>query len=1183
MITVKVSGHVRELETGLPLPGLTVEAYDKDLIFDDYLGAATTNFAGHYTITSDVSQFQSFFDKKPDIYLRILPPGGGNVLFSTEDSVKWNASADEICDVAVPRDALGPFAPPRTIDLIGDDGSVRADFEIGEPLRLRCSGLAPGEAHNVLLRNEAGTPFITARLMSDTKGRIRDEVVWPQIGLDDPGSNAQATVEEAMSLWGGRTFRLEVLRRDTAFFEVSLETSSQSTRPLVLSVDEEGRPRRAIQAGSDDLIIAGANFPPNADLQLFIVTGRFNRRTGDAFDAGWLQTEIRSDAQGRFTMTLEEAGSLAAGSYDIIVRAIEYGEEVNDEPNLLADDVVGFRGIEGFRVRGGPIAEGFVPNGGANLQRIAGRSFSAAPYFQHADVFEPGEEVWAALDPAALDPEHQGKMAALYLVEHKSASSWSADPGLNHLGALGGNGAVPLIMVQAGSAASGMHLLWPHCEPGEYDIVADFGNNTANAAEFATDASYDQPLDLIDGYVVAGFRVLTDPTVVTDFDHCGSFTYDEPNTTVSDDSSLHDPYLGEEPSIIEYSVPVRGVVYFPADAPGVTDPEQISVTQTSYPIFVIMHGAHPSEESYLGYNYLLEHLAKNGFIAASIFMNPLMRIRGRAELLFQHLDRLKEIFSVRAQDRIAVMGHSRGGEAAVRASQDALNPAINHTIEAVISLSPTDRYGRLILGEAAARPYLVIYGSHDGDVVGDAPNTGGVPRYSGFSLHDRAYGAPKSMVFVYGALHGPFNTVWGPVDHINLPFPDNYAVIDEQAHRTVAQAYVTAFLRQHMRGDDAYEGMIRGDWIPASVMQANEAAMRVFVQYQGLDRFPIDSMVGNAGPEGWTNSTVGGTVTDDGSLPEDPLEDWLHEIDFHSPHESGGMRFRWNGTQDRLRFELPEPRNVSGFRYLSFRVTQTVDSATNPNGPQDFFVSLTDQGGNSRQVRVGQFAEIPEPAARQDTDDWTNVTKSSMRTVRLPLSAFSIAVEGAEPVNTMAIVEIGFHFGVLSSGELIIDTVAFADGGLPPDDILPPGGVVPPSEIARPPVLADRPSPAALLPDAPRTARYPLKWEACEVVRKFNGRPRLLLRLTLHAPRFMVRALEPIVRVGDRTAVTTEMSTDGRRLHAYFDEAIPDGATIDYGFEDRGIIYRSPDAFASSAVDRLDRSRLSKEVILPYA
>ena len=91
----KIHGKVIEKETGKGIPNLRVKAVDKDLFFDDLLGAVTTDENGNFEIKYDKEDFQElFFDKKPDIYLKIKNPGG-EVIHTTENRVRYDAGRTE--------------------------------------------------------------------------------------------------------------------------------------------------------------------------------------------------------------------------------------------------------------------------------------------------------------------------------------------------------------------------------------------------------------------------------------------------------------------------------------------------------------------------------------------------------------------------------------------------------------------------------------------------------------------------------------------------------------------------------------------------------------------------------------------------------------------------------------------------------------------------------------------------------------------------------------------------------------------------------------------------------------------------------------------------------------------------------------------------------------------------------
>jgi hypothetical protein len=187
-------------------------------------------------------------------------------------------------------------------------------------------------------------------------------------------------------------------------------------------------------------------------------------------------------------------------------------------------------------------------------------------------------------------------------------------------------------------------------------------------------------------------------------------------------------------------------------------------------------GVHPS---FLGYEYLQTALASNSLISVSIdhnfacFTGSL--IETRADTILAALDALAT-FAATASSRyagrldfanIGLMGHSRGGDAVVRATRKIVTDAAlaaKYTIKTVCSLAPTDASGadpngatRITLDTADLAHYMVLYGALDGDVSGG--NNASGPVGTGFRHYDRAR-CPKSMVFLDACCHDFFNTVW---------------------------------------------------------------------------------------------------------------------------------------------------------------------------------------------------------------------------------------------------------------------------------------------------------------------------------------------------------------------------------------------------------------------------------------
>ena len=1014
-IRFTITGIVREAESGIGIPSLFVKAYDKDLLFDDLLGTSITNPDGSFEIVTESSDFRGFFEVRPDLYLRIFHADRETEIWSSEESVRWDAGHYEQFDVRIPRKVLG--GEGSSITLLDDRGETQTSPQPGESLVLRGAGLRPSALHTVTISDDDGE-IMTQNVLSDRNGEIRDTVIWPQLGFDDPRDKEPLPVEETRKHWLGRTITLE-LRDGERLAGESRLTISKNRRPVAVATDRDGLLLNGFEIGNSDARLTLLDFAEGEDLRIWIVPRQHDWHDGDLIEPVRLlsgriaQIDLRTEGEVHRAV-VAKSDELAPGAYDFVIRPVRYGYEDDDDMVIRARDVITNRLATGLVVREEFWASKVIRGGCVNLQQIAGRRTfgNVWPYIQFTDTFQVGEDVWGTLDPNALDPAHTGKGVAMYIVPHKTAAQWTLDNSLNHLAVLGGNPAVQQWISQSWCANANLRLLWPNAtQVGDYDIVADFGNNSTTIGAFVRDDHYDMPLDMIDGYIAPGFRIVADPTTDTSFANAGVFTYDQ--TTQGTVTVVND--FGTS-----VTVPLNASVHFPADVAGATTPGQISVAQPNYPVIVVVHGNASSTSSYLGYEYLLDHFARNGFIAASIHLNPGQTGTDRARVLRSHLQILFTMFGATAANNIGIMGHSRGGEAVVIAARLNQQEAWGYNINAVISLAPTNQYTFENFGGAWAKPFLVIYGSLDGDLHGIND--------TGFELYDHASGMNKSMAFVYRACHDRFNTVWGDGDFFFgwLTAADQAAVLSANSHEYIAMGYMSAFYRQHLLGETQWSGIFRGEWVPATV-QASDANMKIFVQYEDTVVRTVDDFEGSHSATSWESSTINsapGTVTQSG-LPASPQENDLRTMDPQSPHLTAGLLLRWDNTTDALTFNIPAgQQDVSAFQAVSFRISQKVNSASNPaNQAQDLRLTLFDSGGHSRAIRISKFAEIPYPHVR----GIASVIKSAMCTIRIPLAAYTIHCFLVDQVDLTSITTLIFEFGEKVAGEIEIDSIQFTN------------------------------------------------------------------------------------------------------------------------------------------------------------
>ncbi len=87
-----ISGRVIDRETRRGVTAVRVEAWDKDLIFNDLIGSNVTTELGAFQIEFDDSYFRELFlDRQPDIFFKLFQED--KLIQSTEDAVLWNIKA----------------------------------------------------------------------------------------------------------------------------------------------------------------------------------------------------------------------------------------------------------------------------------------------------------------------------------------------------------------------------------------------------------------------------------------------------------------------------------------------------------------------------------------------------------------------------------------------------------------------------------------------------------------------------------------------------------------------------------------------------------------------------------------------------------------------------------------------------------------------------------------------------------------------------------------------------------------------------------------------------------------------------------------------------------------------------------------------------------------------------------
>ncbi len=114
-----------------PLANLRLEAWDEDLLVDDFVGEAVSDTGGNFLISFSPERFKELFlDAKLDIYFKIY--AGDELIHNTENMVLWNIDSDQkVLNIVIDRAVDDGKDDPNTFWL-RVFGVVRNEF--GEPL-----------------------------------------------------------------------------------------------------------------------------------------------------------------------------------------------------------------------------------------------------------------------------------------------------------------------------------------------------------------------------------------------------------------------------------------------------------------------------------------------------------------------------------------------------------------------------------------------------------------------------------------------------------------------------------------------------------------------------------------------------------------------------------------------------------------------------------------------------------------------------------------------------------------------------------------------------------------------------------------------------------------------------------------------------------------------------------------
>lgn len=501
-----------------------------------------------------------------------------------------------------------------------------------------------------------------------------------------------------------------------------------------------------------------------------------------------------------------------------------------------------------------------------------------------------------------------------------------------------------------------------------------------------------------------------------------------------------------------------------------------------FPLVLIVHGNHNMAEfSDPGYRYLGELLASRGFILASIdenflnsglFHDPPKQQAVRGWLLLEHLKLWRDWSRNPGNpmgvaidfSRIALVGHSRGGEAVATA---ALFNRLSHypddasiqfdyhfPIRSLVAVAPVDgQYKPAGQWRALENvSYLTIQGANDADVS----SFEGSRQWERVAFNDGGDWF-KAELYIYRANHGQFNTVWGRSD---AGYPLGWVLnlkplLGGEDQRRIGRIYISAFLDATLHERREYLPLFRDyrtirSWLPETfyMNRYQDAAFRLVADY-------------NEDPDVSTTTLAGGRI--DGT----DLSVWREgRLPFREGDRgTNGVFLGWNhrhaddrddpGIRPAYTITLPEGTaaswNLSSRSAVVLSIAALDDKAPrldearggkddgakkdrkkSDDGeskkdpePPDFSVELAADDGASATHAITEFGTVLPPfkvrftkIGMLDSLGFEKPYEATFQTIRIPLSAFG----GVDPSTLRSI---RLRFDRTPSSVILLSKVGF--------------------------------------------------------------------------------------------------------------------------------------------------------------
>lgn len=527
-------------------------------------------------------------------------------------------------------------------------------------------------------------------------------------------------------------------------------------------------------------------------------------------------------------------------------------------------------------------------------------------------------------------------------------------------------------------------------------------------------------------------------------------SYDLGETVIIQDNYPEDSPFREMP------VRLDGVIGVPAG-------------EGQHPVVLILHGSHilcaegngwpciEEQKNYEGFTYLVEELAKAGYLSLSINVNaehtfdfgepsiPGLRTK---KLIDLHLAELaaanageSDKFGIEITNRVDLsklvwFGHSRGAEFGSRIIRDydldkEADAQGYGPVQGLIQIAPAIVYQDSL--PVANVPLTGILPACDHDLIDLAGQ-----QYYESTRFDPERDHFAAYYYVENTIHNPFNSILGPeVDEwrADRPTCTNETILPSEAHQKFLVQLATDFMQVLFGEPDAAEaaesrlGLLVNEPIPDRLYgipaKINIAPVPndqlILIQPQSETELSQNLVGGDVQMQGVTAvycpQGYFGTGDERGSGP-------CKRVYFNQPGNPQQMVLEWDKVAAQWRTILPETAaDISVYESVQLRVAIDPLSDLNSEGEtQSFTMELVDANNQRAKVVVPEI-KFPQ-GIRLPNEFVTGDTYSGhvyLQTIRIPLAEFV----GIDLAN---IKEIALLFDQTESGTLFMADLAIIKG-----------------------------------------------------------------------------------------------------------------------------------------------------------